>query len=241
MVSANARDVDRADVRERLLARGLMLDVLRRVFLAEPEREFLKVCSGLDIALVFPFLGQSEEGRKGLQDVAAYFEAHDPVDSEDDYDALHWDYTRLFVGPHAPLAPIWASYYLEPEKLLFQQTTLSVRNLYRSHGLLRDGAMTGEADDHLGLELDFLCKMNQRMVQVIENGGADDALTCADQSAFVENHLSAFVPEFRKLVAAHAATSFYVGFAGVLAGFVEEDARFLGEIERVRQASTREE
>lgn len=231
---------------EYLEARGLALDVLRRVFLSEPERAFLDACQRSQALSVFACFEESKACVRGMEDVGCYFDGHDPVESQNDFDELHADYTRLFVGPRAPMAPLWASYYLEPEKLLFQQTTLDVRNLYRTYGLVFDGGLNEEADDHLGLELDFLFRLNARMARMAREGGlesADDGMPeragCDArrkefedmrevQRRFVGSHMRSFAPAFEKAVAEHSSTGYYQGFARILVGFLEIDAMELG-------------
>lgn len=63
------------------------------------------------------------------------------------------EFNRYFVGPEAPIAPPYASVYLEGSNLLMGETTQTVRELYALMGLTNpnEGAIP---EDFLGLELD---------------------------------------------------------------------------------------
>jgi putative dimethyl sulfoxide reductase chaperone len=79
-----------------------------------------------------------------------------------DWDELEFAFNRLFVGPRAPLAPPFASYYMDGERTLMGPTTLLVREMRRASGLTSP-LEHSVPDDHLGLELDaYLCPRQMR-------------------------------------------------------------------------------
>lgn len=71
-------------------------------------------------------------------------------------EALMFEYNRLFVGPAKLLAPPFESVYRNAAGLVMQEETLEVRDFYRKAGLEVSGKNT-MPDDHLGLELEFIC------------------------------------------------------------------------------------
>ena len=52
-----------------------------------------------------------------------------------DWDKLEFAFNRLFVGPRCPLAPPFASCYMDVERTLMGPTTLRVRGMRRACGL----------------------------------------------------------------------------------------------------------
>lgn len=66
--------------------------------------------------------------------------------------ALEYEFNRLFTGPEAPLAPPWASVYLEKEPRLMGACTIEIRQLAWAAGL--EGA-AGIPEDWLPLELEL--------------------------------------------------------------------------------------
>lgn len=75
---------------------------------------------------------------------------------EEDLREFPFAFNRLFVGPDRLLASPYESSYLNREHTLMQQETLQVRAAYAQAGL--EVAKKGkEPDDHMALELEFLC------------------------------------------------------------------------------------
>ncbi len=84
-----------------------------------------------------------------------------------DFEALHWDFTRLFIGPESPPAPPWESVYVSRDKLLFQESTLNVKTFYQQNGFHLPETEY-EAADHIGYELDFLWKLSEQASQELD-------------------------------------------------------------------------
>ncbi|HZK85293.1 MAG TPA: molecular chaperone TorD family protein [Desulfosporosinus sp.] len=212
-----------------LQVRGFAYDTLRRTFLTEPTQDLLQTVSQVGFIEAFPFADESALIHEGVGKISKYLDNQDVL-SEEVFNQLHWDYTRMFIGPYELKAPPWESAYLNKEHLLFQEETLNVRRAYLKYAFLPKD-YGHEADDHLGLELDFMyqlselakTKVNQQdvigLIEVLE-----------DQKAFLENHLLMWVPDFSKNMAENAQTQFYEGMAMILAGFLELDLKALGEL-----------
>lgn len=112
-----------------------------------------------------------------------------PAPHVDDWRPLEFAFNRLFVGPRAPLAPPFASVYLDPEPQLMGQTTLKVRHLYQMAGL--SSPWQGSVpDDHLSLELDAYYQLSSALGRVSSAEGQ------AVQRYFLEQHLARWLPRF---------------------------------------------
>lgn len=214
-------------------ARQYAYDTLRRFFIEEPSKDYLKEFVQKNMIDVFPFIEESTEIQAGVNEVKEHLANHDVVNIERHYDELHWDYTRLFIGPFQLPAPPWESTYVRKDRLLFQSTTMSVRNYYDKYGfIVADFNM--EADDHVGLELDFIYHLNElclKMAQANDIQKLNGLLK--DQQKFLKEHLLRFVPQFSQQVIEGADTTFYKGFARILQHYLLIDSQVLQELTEI--------
>lgn len=215
-----------------LATRVFAYDFLRRTFLTEPSRDYLRSLKENRLAGDFPFQEEEPGIGEGAAKVQDYLNTQDVLSAEG-YDRLHWDYTRLFIGPYSLPAPPWESVYLNKDKLLFQEETRRVRLAYLKYAFLPKHYQQ-EADDHLGLELDF---MYQLANLTLEKGAAGDQdgfkELLRDQGDFLKQHLLLWVPAFAANVRASADTGFYQGMARILQGFIQIDGLALQELSAV--------
>lgn len=227
-------------VAEYLHTRGIVYDFLRRTFFEEPDRRYLNICQSCGFFEDIPFSASIDSVRTGAELVAGYFAKCDPLHDDEEYALLRWDFTRAFVGPCAPVAPPWASYYLEPDRLLFQDTTLAVRKVYARYGIMAGDRLNSEADDHVGIELDFIFLLNQRSIEMLEKANwtslpIEVFSLLEEQRNFIRSHLLTFIPSFVELLFKEAQTDFYKGAALILAGFLEGDIAMLNAIMEQRE------
>ncbi|MBR2789509.1 MAG: molecular chaperone TorD family protein [Eggerthellaceae bacterium] len=168
---------------------------LWRFFAMEPDEAMLNLIAG-DVAgsQLGILLDAESDGMKAQTRLAGL--ARDYLEGEGGGLAhLRDEFTRLFLGPAAPIAPLWESVYLDNDHLLFSRTTLEIRELYKTAGFAA-GAAPKEADDHLAIELDFMAALAKRTAEALSAG--DRALASAYtvyQKAFLEQHLTRFVPQ----------------------------------------------
>lgn len=206
--------------------RTFAYDLLRRVFLEEPTKELTAQFED-GIINFFPFKEEHPELKDGIGLVNKYFET---FEMNKDFEKLHWDYTRMFIGPHELPVHIWESSYVNKYGLLFQEETLRVRRLYQSYGLetVQQGR---EADDHLGLELDFMYHLSElARISVKKEDMNELNKILNDQDYFLRIHLLNWTPDFRDKVLENAETDFYKGMARILNGFLEIDKSCLEEL-----------
>lgn len=216
-------------VRPLLEVRLFAYDFLRCTFIQEPTIEFLTNVKDNITTAEFPFTQESEVIGEGINQIGKYI-SHNDILSESVCDRLHWDYTRLFVGPYELPAPPWESAYCNEERLLFQKETLEVRKAYLKYFLL-PVEFGAEADDHLGLELDFMVRLIELALAETDNkniGMLKQILT--DQKLFLEDHLLRWVPSLCNDIINNAQTEFYQGMAKLTRGFLTLDQKALQEL-----------
>lgn len=137
------------------------------------------------------------------------------------------DYNRLFVGPYKLLAPPWESVYCSKERLVFQESTLRVRDYYLKMNLVHPELFVSP-DDHISLELEFMSFLCNKCAEFLEKKDLKEAEKYMEvQRQFLEEHLLAWVFDFTKDVEENAQTSLYKGVAKFLRELVDFHARNL--------------
>jgi TorA maturation chaperone TorD len=218
-------------------ARVFSYDILRQIFIKELEQGLFTTIKDEAILSGFPFIEENLLIQEGISLTNQFLEQSD-IPFEELLDALRWDYTRLFIGPEKLPAPPWESVYLSRDRLLFQKQTMQVRRIYRKFGYVPSNH-PHEADDHLGLELDFMFRLASQTKEDIDQKEFDSALDLLkDQSSFLEEHLLEWVPLFVEDVLKSAETLFFQGMAKILQGYLEQDRGLIDEItEAIRKVS----
>lgn len=213
-----------------LFAREYAYDILRRFFIEEPTQEYLKVFVQQKMIEKFPFLEDSKGIEEGAREVKDYYEKVDIIFNQSNFDDLHWDFTKMMIGPFDLVAPPWESVYVQKEAMLFQKCTMDVRKTYEHFGFQKE-ASNIEADDHIGLELDFLYHLNHLSLQSAKEENIQEvSYLIAQQEKFINEHLLAFVPELSKRIIINSDTTFYSGMAKVLKHYLQLDSQVLKEL-----------
>lgn len=172
----------------------------------EPDENMMEALIGSNIFSEIPYAEDEPLVTQGAEQVASWLRT-DNINNLTA--AAKSDYTNLFIGIGAVLAPPWGSYYLSEERLLYQKGTLMVRELYRRCGLgRRKKRGSNEPDDHIGLELEFLAYL-------LENGYKHYT---AD---FVDMCVLGWIYLWANDVLENAKTGLYSGLAKMAAGSIK--------------------
>ena len=116
-----------------LANRCFLYRYLWRAFAAEPDDALLDIVADAHTREECALLdGEDGEGAR-LQDALAEVAAANGLGQ------LRSVYTKLFIGPAKLPAPPWESVYATGEPLLFQESTLAVREAYRRAGYAAAG------------------------------------------------------------------------------------------------------
>ncbi len=124
----------------------------------------------------------AEDLREAACGISRYFNL--PIDNDADWREVEYDFNRLFVGPAAIPAPLYASAY-EEEPLLMGKTTLEVRDAYQALGL-KVPNQNATPDDHLAYELDAAAALGSMS---IENDAAGQL-----RKWFIGEHMGGWIP-----------------------------------------------
>ncbi len=215
---------------EYLYFRQFTYDLLRRLFMTEPTPQLLQLLQQQSLSELFC----NESLPQALTDAAM---AMDDALSDNAFiqgsaafENLHWDFTRLFIGPEKPPAPPWESSYVSRDKLLFQRCTNEVKQCYADAGFELKGPYL-EAADHIGYELDFLWRLTTRLVNALEQFNvAEIQQQLQEQQQFLQAHLLRFAQAFSDLVQTHAQTSFYQAAGSLLGQFLQLEQHRLPQV-----------
>lgn len=205
--------------------------MLSRLFRAEVDRDLL-----VDL-VESPVAGPTgdELFDSGYSRVRAYLDAIDDVDRAKS--ALAIDYCLAFLG-----------YGVDPEKAdeAGSNAAYPYESIYRSAGKSLGGEHCAQvsdafrscmfspnrerliAEDHIACELEFMQFLAASELAALK---ADEmpAVTGTQQRelAFLEDHLLAWVADFRAAVEGFAETEFYNGLIEMTQGWLEMDASYL--------------
>ena len=215
---------------ELLLSNRLFLySLMHKLFGREPDEELLNILTDEHTGEAFGLLSEEE---KDIMDRTAVFlseireEKQNPAFLEETKD----EYTRLFIGPVSLVAPPWESVYGQKDAMLFQESTLEVRNTYRQYGLIPEG-YPHVADDSLALELHFMALLAQRGLDAFY-AGKNDELTAdlTGSSDFLKKHLLVWVPKFLERMKGAKTNILYPQMCLVLDEFLRKDAETVKEV-----------
>ncbi|SES27279.1 TorD/DmsD family molecular chaperone [Salipaludibacillus aurantiacus] len=228
MASSNTT-IDMRQVLSLIEVRTHYYNLLRQLFLSEPTEQLLLEIKESMIFKEFPFQDSNPLLQKGCMLAAEAMESYDSRRKQD-FEDLHWDYTRMFVGPYELPAPPWASAYSGDGRLLFQNETQQIRKAYAKYGFQLKN-FGSEAEDHIGYELDFMYRLTKETASLLEREEFGKAQSCIrDQIIFIEQHLFSWIPSFRKEMETAAHMPFYKGVAAVLEGALQLDRLLLNEL-----------
>ncbi|NMA69147.1 MAG: molecular chaperone TorD family protein [Desulfitobacterium sp.] len=214
-----------------LANRSYLYRLLQRVFGTDPQLEILETAV-------------SEHTRESLQLILQedehlfdkHFETLDNLkeslatDSEGTLDKLKGEYTYLFIGPDKLPAPPWESVYLSKERILFQENTLNVRRVYLEYNFLPSN-YPHEADDHLGLELDFMAHLSKLAQEHFENGQTEELKkVLQDQKKFLDEHLLMWIDEFANDIQKSKTHYFYPSMADLTKHVLKIDNVIIDEL-----------
>ena len=215
---------------ELLLNNRLFLySLMHKLFGREPDEELLKILTDEHTCEAFGLLSEKE---KDLMDRTAVFlgEIREEMKNPAFLEEAKNEYTRLFIGPLTLVAPPWESVYGQKDAMLFQESTLEVRNTYRQFGLLPEG-YPRVADDSLALELHFMAMLAQRSLDAFYAG--DSGTLSADLTGaadFLKKHLLVWIPKFLERMKGAKTNILYPQMCLVLDEFLRKDAETLREV-----------
>lgn len=212
-----------------LAGRVLLYKLFHKTFGREPDAAYLSLLAEPAIADAFSLFSVQEGDT--MAKAAEFVGGQSESSNDADYiSRLYNEYMRLFVGPQKLPAPPWESVYRSHQGLLFQESTLTIREIYRKQGFEAEG-YPRVADDSLALELDFMGRMAERAQAALADDNTDalrEALTVSE--SFVRVHLLYFVPQMLERLSTTTFRLFYPQMLKILVSFMETDLQLVQEM-----------
>lgn len=212
-----------------LANRRFLYQYLWRAFASEADAELMGVVADAQTLEQVVMLAGADSPAVHAQEILMRF-------AEANADApalLASEYTKLFIGPGKLPAPPWESVYVCGEDLLFQESTLAVREAYRAAGYQASG-YPHEADDHLATELNFMATLAHDAQGACEQGDNERVRELLSrQLMFLAQHLNAWLPAFRERLHSSALSSlsaFYLSFVNLAVELCVADAFVIEEL-----------
>lgn len=170
--------------------RGFLYSYATRLFSLPPDIELLEViASDAPVEESALFAGDDSS----LVHIQAKLKTAAMQSSLSD---LTRDYSKLFIGPEKLPAPPWESVYLSEGDLIFQKSTLDVREAYKEAGYQAAG-YPHEADDHIATELHFMMSLTSDATRALQQNDSERVRAfLVAQKKFLANHLSQWVTLF---------------------------------------------
>jgi TorA maturation chaperone TorD len=219
--------------RDLLAFRQGYYDLLVSLFWKEPHGDLLAVLrQGIEDRAggarhVHPLLGEGWAEIKRFLDAVALDRLAETVADE---------YTRLFIGPHAPEIHPYESYYLTGR--LLDRPLVVIRSFLGEIGIEKDGGYA-EPEDCLAFELEAMRRLIARQLSATDR---DEEIRWLNyQAAFLKEHLFVWAPAAAGDVAGAKGAVFYRGVAKLLQGFLEFERDLFtewgpGEIKSLEEA-----
>ncbi len=217
-----------SDWRSFLTGEALVLSLLGKLLYAYPDRAWLRSLITERVFEDFPLETEQPDIIAGLGLLETWTHNNRSDFSNEAFEEVKADYTRLFIGLSDVLAPPWESVYLSREHLLFQEQTLQVRTWYARFGLEAE-KLHSEPDDHIGLELSFLAHLAKLSLDGLDQKDGESFKRLIDaQRDFLLEHPLKWVPAWCRLVQEHGQTDLYRGAALASQGMLVDVASVLG-------------
>ncbi len=207
--------------------RVYLYELLHTVFAGIPNEELLKIIGTEHTEMAFYLISDEEESV--LYKMSKFVRTiGNKVEEDPEFlSKVKSEYMRLLVGPGRLIAYPWASTYLGKEKMLFQESTLKVRETYRKYGF-RTQEYKKVADDHIAIELHFMSKMSQLAKEAFDNDNeARMVYFLKAQVEFIKEHMLKWVPKYSKDIEESETTYLYPQFAKAVESFINTDLEIL--------------
>ncbi len=221
--------MDTEAIRSRLAEEEALLTLLGRLLYGMPDRDLFAGVVEERLFESIPFVDGSQ-ARQPQDLLLAWTNNCATPFSDNDFEAVRVDYTRLFVGAQKVAAPLWESVHFSRERMVFQERTLQVRAAYRAYNLEVEG-FQHEPDDHLASELLFAAHLARIAKEKLDAGDEEGfERVVSDQHDFLEEHPNSWVEGWRDLILEKSNSNLYRGLSMLIVQACKESALLAKEL-----------
>ena len=203
-----------------LAHRAYRYALLHLVFGAEPSSELVGKI----------FSKETRDAFAEVKPIASYLDEHAGQAADPSFlEGLKASYRALFYAMDSSSVVAWESPYLDENGMLFQESTLDVREFYHQAGLKLQ-AEKQFPDDHIAAMMDFLARLSSTSYERFADGlDKEVAELLKTQRTFIDKHLLHWLPKFSEQVTENDKQGLYAAFAQGMAESIENDYRLLGK------------
>ena len=215
-----------------LSGRTYIYRMLKHVFGHEPNLQLIETLTGefTEEALAL-FL--DDEQLAPYNKLFAKIKNSISGNSEATLECIKSEYTNLMLGPYKLPAPPWESVYVNKVRLIFQKSTLKVRQAYLEYNLL-PSEYPHVPDDHIAIELDFMLRLGQFCQESFVKSDAQRFhKILSDQKLFLENHILVWIYDFAEQIQQSKTHHFYPQMASLTANILQADYNIIEELEEL--------
>ena len=204
---------------ESLRSRVVLYELLARLHTYPLDEQILGSVASLRLEDSPPEIGQALDRMKAV--LAAM--------GREAAEALNVEATRLFEGPGKPVAPPYASYYLNGR--LMGHPAIAANQFYLSKAALPEPE-GGVPPDHVAVELGFMAYLARRMERSFAAAKTREALSALEASReFIDEHLVTWLPRFDEDMVRGADSGFFSGLAQFTQASLNWDRQWLETLE----------
>jgi len=213
-----------------LSSRQFIYSLMHKVIGREPDQEMLDILLNDQTSQVLS-LFSTEDGDVLSKAPLFLDEVKSDLRSDAEFvDKVKTEYMHLFIGPLKLIAPPWESVYFGEDAMLFQASTLKVREFYRSFGLIPEG-YPHVPDDSLALELDFMSELAGRALTAFSSDDTEAVRkNLQGSSDFLKAHLLVWYPRFLKKMKDTPTDYLYPQICLILDSILKKDEEMLSQI-----------
>ncbi|MFN2352958.1 MAG: molecular chaperone [Desulfopila sp.] len=134
------------------------------------------------------------------------------------------DYAALFIGPFELPAPPYGSIYLDKNKTIMGDSTMTALKFYQDAGLRVEEK---EPPDHIAIELEFMSFLCGEEIQALAHREKEAAQKFRQmRRTFFTSCLNTWVYSFCAAIRSGTGNSFYLSLADCLAGFMASQQQY---------------
>ncbi|NLJ72000.1 MAG: molecular chaperone TorD family protein [Syntrophomonadaceae bacterium] len=213
-----------------LANRSFIYHLLQSIYADEPNRELMEVVLDNHTREALNLIAEDDDDFNNFYGLLDRLSSDMQKDAPETIDKLKTEYTYLMIGPAELVAPPWESVYILKEPLIFQESTLKVRQAYLEYDFLPAG-YPNEADDHIALELHFMAHLARLALEYFEAGEYEKVISLLeDQKKFLIEHLLVWISDFAADMQKSKSHYFYPAVALLTEKVIIIDEKVLDEI-----------
>lgn len=232
-IRASRGTMNTTTIETALLARTYLYQITQMLFGDEPTEQLIDTLfsEATDEALDLFASSEASAFQEALDAFRSCKTAHESNHAAFAQKATR-DYMRLLVGPENLKAPPWECVYRTNERVLFQESTLEVRQTYRSERMLPTN-YPHVSDDHIAIELDFMNKLSIACHASLRSDDLQEyRRLLGAQRTFLEDHLAWWAPKYADDLDEAAPASLYACAGKLVAALCAVDQDLLVELEQ---------